>query len=536
MWKPLLMLFGTLAGCVYPPEQVSDTSTSIDSQSPAPDTAPIDTGTPDTGVPDSGTPDTGSDLPARPIPLECTDARPDLVLPELQTDADYHWRLVPLASPLLEDAWAIVIWPMEEISAYPEGLPVIVNVLIDTVLDTTYQTGPAPLTARSLGIVEVQPLPPGWTTLDATTSGELNYQGALSQEVARAAILWASGHETSEDGLTLSDVVERTTCGGRVVVSAQSSSGTTAIGALRPDRSPAYLSVAGLDLFESPSSPQFLAREGGVPFLDDDHEVDADGNGLGWDDARNLTYQVGDCDAVTCDMDYSDLRYEQGVTLADLWPTRMSVRFPGVLYLDRNQNGVLDRAKDGSPDLDGNGGYGEDEDFVFLGLIQAGQKARYSLELTNAIEENDLFSEMERPSFIPTLEDAIEWWSERSLSTDFQILAESMPSDALFSMTYTDWDHGVAIGSRPHIYQLAEIALENGVSVNLNTNREAASCVVSQDFLTGWVPSPPITSDLSEHEVQQWAFPEEVPQIRVRSAGIVGLFWNTFGPIGTCSY
>ena len=224
VWKPCMLLCGIWVGCVYPPDDLIDTSlsddSSIDSQSPSPDTDRTDTGTEDTGAPDSGGQDTGLDRPDGRMPLECTDARPDLVLPELQTDSDYYWRLVPLASPLLEEAWAIVIWPMDEISAYPEGLPVVVNVLIDTALDTGYQTGPAPLAARSLGIVEVQPLPPGWTTLDATTSGELNYHGELSQEVARAAILWAAGHETSEDGLTLSDVVERTTCGGRVVVSA----------------------------------------------------------------------------------------------------------------------------------------------------------------------------------------------------------------------------------------------------------------------------------------------------------------------------
>lgn len=528
MWKTGILACLCMVGCIEPPSDFSDTS--------GQEVATWDSVLDDSGVSqiDTGPVDTGTQVDSGRIELECTDPQLGIDLPERHSDADYHWRMVRMSSPVLEDAWALVIWPIKSWSAYEEGLPVVVNVLIDTVLDTDYRTGPKPLLDRNLGIVEVQALPPAWSTLDATTSGSLNYQGALSQEAVRTAILWASGQQASADGLTLSDVVERRTCGSRLVVAGHSSAGTTAVGALRPDKSTALQSVAGINLFEAPSHPQFLAREGGVPFLDQDLDRDSDKNGFNWDDARNLSYDPGDCDAETCALDYSQLRFESNVTLEEIWPDSISVRFPGVMYLDRNDNGLLDRASDGSPDLNQNGGYEEDEDFVFLGQIQASEMVRYSAELTTVAEEKGLFADTEWPTFLAQPDAAQEWWAERNLVSDLSSLIADWPSNGWGSITYSEVDHGVAISTRPHLVQPAKMLLSAGIPVQLNPPYQAAKCVFGEELLVSWTPAPEPLEWVDESVVQDWALPEELSSISMRTAGIVGLLWRSFGPIQTC--
>ena len=87
----------------------------------------------------------------------CMDPSEDANPPMLYGEDDLQWRLVSLESELLEDAWAIVILPTGDRAAYEEGLPVVVNVLVDTVYDSSYRTAPRPLLDPDLGVVEVQP-------------------------------------------------------------------------------------------------------------------------------------------------------------------------------------------------------------------------------------------------------------------------------------------------------------------------------------------------------------------------------------------
>ena len=120
---------------------------------------------------DSALDTSGTDTSDPESRLSCVDPSEDAIPPPLYGEDDLQWRLVSLESELLEDAWAIVTLPTEGRSAYAEGLPVVVNVLVDTVYDSSYRTAPRPMLAPDLGVVEVQPLPPGWRQGEEATSG-----------------------------------------------------------------------------------------------------------------------------------------------------------------------------------------------------------------------------------------------------------------------------------------------------------------------------------------------------------------------------
>ena len=98
-------------------------------------------------------------------------------------------------------------------------------------------------------------------------------------------------------------------------------------------------------------------------------------------------------------------------------------------------------------------------------------------------------------------------------------------------MGYSEIDHGISLSTRPHVALTAQLFEDLQLPVRLNAPYDAAACVLGEELLEDWVlPEGP----LSEAMLPTWAWPETIPQVGARTAGVVGLLWDLFGPIQTC--
>jgi hypothetical protein len=204
------------------------------------------------------------------------------------------------------------------------------------------------------------------------------------------------------------------------------------------------------------------------------------------------------------------------------------------MYLDRNQNGVLDLGTDSSPDVNGDGALTQDEDFVIMGQIQGQTGYRFSMEAITAAVSRDIFSGTEWPDFVPSEAETAEWWSHRSMAKDLQRVVEAWPDGAIAGVSYTEIDHGIALPSRPHIATLAQLFMEESVPLTLNASTEVATCVLSTDQLAFWSPAPELSGSFEETDLPLWGWPDSISSTTARYMGVLDVLWRAFGPIQTC--
>ena len=450
-------------------------------------------------------------------------------------DSARSWRVVQLPSDVIDTLYAVVYFPTDpELRAYEDGAPVMVGARPALFSDTLVTS----MVPSAWGIVEVQPVYPGWVYEDYASSGVSDAAGPLAAAALTEAIAFAAGHGHTVDGLSLRQLTGAPVCNGGVVVSANSSGIIHAARALV--ESPDLLDemVLALVAAESPHLPQAVVGDLGFTHMDPDHQVDADGNGVTWDDFRNSDYQPGSCEDGGCPIDYSQIAWEPQLSLQSVFGDYYDgLAGGGLLYLDRNDNGLLDISTAGSWDLDGDGAVEVSEDWPLLAWfdnVAPLERVMYSAEATEAALELGVVTAGAWPTHISDAQQARAFWDERSLMAMLPGIIAAAPADFGVYFTFSEVDHALAQASRPHIAQPYQALLEAGVSVRYNVSAPSMSCLVERERVAGWGGQLPWNEDLGEGELSEWALPESISGDEWRALGAAGAFWEYLGPFDRC--
>ncbi len=520
-------LAALLAGCTPPLGDSHDDSDPRDSDTGVSDAARLGPETPVEALPSSG-------LRA----LSCGSKDPPSWLPaagQVEDDPEISYRVVELDTELVERFYAVIYFPtMPFVRAYREGTPVVVvsapSLYSRTEADPHVQAG--------WGLVEVQPLFPAWTIDGMTTSGSADQGGALSGQLLREVLRFAAGERQTADGLSLRQLTHGPVCDGAVALHANSSGIFAAIQALEGFPDGLGELVLGLSTFESPHVPQGATGDLGASSMDPERSVDADGNGVTWDDARKLDYEQGSCHGELCELDYGALAWSDAYTLRDLrgglYP---SVEQRGLLYYDRNASGTLDVDEDCMLDLDGDGALGVEEDLVLLPIADPGQPDRpmwYSdVALQRAVDAGVL-DESDWPEHVATLDDTLEFWSRRNPMAVLPAVLAAAPVHFRVHVNFSTSDHGIAQPTRPHLVAFRDAVREAGWPARYNLAEDALDCMFDVHNLEQWNGELAWDADIAEGALDGYGIPIEFDHPSLRALGALAIPWEVYGPFDRC--
>lgn len=501
-----------------------------------PDTDAPDTDLPDSGPPDSdSSPDTDSAAPVNPF--ACTTGTAPADIPEPATSTDGH-RYFVLRLDTTEERYVVLILPDTGASLYTEGAPVLVTAINATHRDGNYDAGPTGAFTSDIGVIEVQPLWPGWTLDGTTPPGTPDDGGPESQATLADAVRFSAGEITTVEGWALADLVDGAVCNRTVFVMGASASGATVLGALASDPTLPAL-VAGIGLFEVPSNETFFALDLGMTALDADGATDSDGDGIGWDDYANPRYAEGDCDGDVCAVDYSLTRLDDTHSLGDVFPTLYSVGPPGVLYSDNNGNGRLDLNPGGGPDADGDGALTLADDFVYTGYVDLDTEDEFPRyyhtpgALTAAMGSGTLTVE-DWPVALATVDESAAFYDARQSRPLIAAIAPTLPAWFQADVMYSEVDHASAVGSRPQIRAIYEGFREQGLTVRYNTDQDVADCFLDASLAASWTDGPDAGVEVAEADMQAGAISVDLSRPLVRMIDVLGLIQDVYGVSPGC--
>ena len=473
----------------------------------------------------------------------CVDGRGEAPagLPEPFTDhRGMAYRLIQLDHADFDELWAIVGWPAEGATAIAEGAPVVLALPPALDLSPKWVTDPSLYFSGEVGMIVVEPVYPGWTVQGATTSGSPDGGATRSAEAAFAALEWAAGRSTSQEGWRLEQVVGVPACVRPIAMMATSGGGVPAALLLDAHAEELGTDLLGLAAFEVPSLPIFTVTDLGTPWMDPDEQADDDANGIAWDEGRNPTYAAGDCTAAGCALYYSGLSWDPAIVAGEIWPNGAGTD-PGIFFLDRNQSGGLEVGPDGrTTDLDGDGQIGADEDAYFIPHIDDHTDPThpvqvYSSELLAAAEAQALFPPGTWPAHVSTAAQVVDYWAERDMIAHTAALEGRLPSWFAVDLIYSAEPHAVAQVDRPNERLYFEALDGAGIRARYNTTVEVARCAAGAGADLGeWTPAGDWGEALSAEEMADHAFEETVSSDDMRAAGTLQLFWSAWGPVDHC--
>ncbi len=490
----------------------------------------------ETGSPD--TQDTGPFSTELSCNSDWTTAPADLPQPnDYGADGTYVYRIVQIPSDDFDELYATVFFPSDpQQKLYAAGAPVVVAVVpaLEIQYDLVAQL------SSDYGVIEVQPLYPGWSYDGIGTSGHSDLDGWGIAAALRDTIRFAAGDLDSVDGLSIGQLVGMDVCNRPLTVLGASSGGAAVARALDWFSDDLKNLVGGMATHESPSMHQFIIYDAGALWMDPNEATDGDGNGFTWDDGRNRTYQPGACDRETCNMDYSDLRRSTDVSLGEIYSMFGAIPEQEVYYLDHNGNCVLDYVQGtGTLDVDGNGYLDDDEDYVFCPhwddkADNDMDRRFYTPEVLQAAIDNSQLDPGDWPSYLATLDESTEFWQSRNMLSHVSAIAAAYPSSFRAVVEYTEEDHGVAQPTHPHVYYLYEALREDGVTVRYNGTDDMLDCVVPADKLSGWAGARQVGEYIAEEDLADYALPETVFNAMARAVGTTALIWDLWGPFDLC--
>ncbi len=526
--KSLLILAG-LSACT--PQDVLksgglDSGPAADSGLPSAwDTAPAVHLTDDTAAPPDWGCTTGTSINPREIPAP------------VDHSEGHRYRVVEVQTDAFEAYHIVVLFPPSSYrDLYDAGAPVIVTSMQSIGIGQAWVTEPRSFFPLEFGVVEVQPVHPGWVAVGSTTPGVHDGAGPQTADSLHEAIRFATGESTTTTGLSLRDLVNREICNGRVAVLGASSGGITAATALDRHLETMRSRVLGLAFYETPSLPMFVVADTGFKALDRWPTVDTDGNGIPWDEGRNPAFEGCDLTSLECSLDLDTLAWTGLVSPAEIAPTDFAVGASGVLYLDRNDNGRLDLAPDGHPDTDGDGLIGPEEDYFLLPYqdlhTSSAERQLYSPGV--ALAADALFGPGGRPTHLASAPDAAAYWSDRDAVEAVTRAVEQGVSDLHFTVAFSEEDHAIPVAERPHIGLLHAALLQAGATVRTNLDREAALCLVGEEVIGDWAGGSAPGTPLETAELQTQALPGGLPPRTGRALATLGLFWDMWGPFDSC--
>ena len=483
--------------------------------------------------------DTG-DEPQSRWPLICDDDylnAPDDLEEATQVDGSAKWlrRVVKVSDNDSSYVCLAIYFPgQKDRTLYSEGAPVAIT----AVPAMKGQEVAGSQLDYQHNMIEVQPIYPGWDLDGCTTSGDIDVGGVGAAASIRDAIRFATGELTTTDGYTLGQLVGMPVCAERVVVLGASNGAGVAHLALASWPGMLDGRVAGLALHEAPPTPQFTLQDVGAIWLDADFEVDADGNGVPWDDGANPSYEIGACRTYdTCELDYSRMNYAKRLRIDQIFPNRYNSNYPrGVIYFDANQDGHLNHLPAGTTDMNENGAVDPLEDFVFIPQWDASwldsSRMYYSPEVLDHLDQ--VFNEDDWPENIATVEAADEFWSIRSPLDFIDTITQAYRPPFRVVVEFTEIDHGIPQYSHPHVWVFNEMYLNAGARVRINGAMDMLECSVPVSALADWVIDLPPNTRVPESEMQQYAIPEDVSSTRARAASVLSVLWDVYGPFDRC--
>ncbi|MBP7866897.1 MAG: hypothetical protein KA419_13220 [Acidobacteria bacterium] len=378
---------------------------------------------------------------------------------------------------------------------YPDGSPVVV--VVPGGVGGSNLTNPFQLNADDLVVVNF--LFPGGNDPSRPdgSDGVFDFRGAGTLQALRDVLLWASGVTGDTLGRRISELSPVPVRSDDVGLIGLSNGGNLCL---------AVAGVHGAELdghlhwvvqWESPASSQAtLADFGPVKYRP---EFPAGGPFF---NPRYLGYAP-----LVCPADFSDLGYQPGA----IYP----------VFHDGNHDGVYTTVTlpDGSPspDLNGDGVLGLDEDFP-LSTLTVGGLVYHSRPVTEALAEHDVFSG-NWPAALATPSQARDFWELREAVRHYENALEAIPGLEGMVLASVS-DHVQTAPDRFHIHQLFDGWNANGAWVRINPAK-AYTVLVDPALatLTG-VPDNPANTPPADWSGADYCMPESVIGRTYQLAGV----------------
>lgn len=411
-------------------------------------------------------------------------------------------------------------------SRYEEGAPVLLTSYgALTNKGKCSEESPPPSFSSDLGSVTLQVLNTASCCRGVCSDGDLDMGGEYTQRGIAALFEFAAGERTCTLGYDLATITGRPLRQDRVALLGSSSSALTLLAAVarRPDR---FEALAAIALYESPFLPMMTSRGLGAVQCDDDHDTDSDGNGIGWDDMRNVRYEPGDCGTEGClDLDLEGIAWDPDLAMVDygMGGVPDTAVTPGVLYYDGNGNGALDLdPEDGNPDTSGDDALSASEDFVFIGTFDSSQLGtdRYwhAVELLQAALDHGALEAGDWPSHFGDVEETRAFWEDRDPQAAMATIVGHFP-DLPWLVLANAADHGVAQATRPHVVLQYQVLQDLGAEVYFEPTPEAVLELFDEEAAA--FDRLEEGAALTEENVQDHLLPDGLSGEGVRAAGAV---------------
>ncbi len=397
----------------------------------------------------------------------------------------YVW--VPSDAALPQGLVIRVTYPEDlDAARFLDSLPVVIDVVGGSGL-SSFPLPVNPLTADIPGVVHIRPSFPGEGSASWVSGGTFDQRGQHCIDAMADVVRFALGDHTLSDGRTLEDVVGMPIDTDAVGLIGRSNGGNMATITLATH--PDLEDTCFLATWESPLFDELL--DIGRSENDPDLQVDADGNGIPWDDMLNPGFTLYTCNLeVGCPVDYSLLAFDGD------W-----------IFRDGNGDGVLGDGL-GDVDLNGNGQLDDDEDFFYLYQSGQGGKLIFSTGVLDAVVDQGLFADG-WPSNVGTPEEADAHWILRSGELYFESLANANP-DLHVMVLGSQMDHVQAAKDHGHLWLAYEgfkegldwvrmnpdasyLAAETGIPVNTIPEHVVNATIPKpalHDLLVPGLPSP----------------------------------------------
>lgn len=438
----------------------------------------------------------------------CVEGKHDNLPEPWSSDRGNSYRVVEV--PLDEGGAGLVLvtFPPEGQALWSDGAGVVVVSPPSHKPDETWQEHPQSWSRASWGIVEVIALWPGWTVQGLTSPGTAEGGGEASAAVFRAALNFAVGGLSSE-GRPLEDYAEVPVCNQQVSLFSLSSGGAPLLQAVAEGASVYADRIAGVSLFEPPSIPELVVAESGAIWMDPDLDTDADDDGLTWNDARNQDLDPATCTVAGCSADYHTLTYTDALSLAPVWSGYPADLPAGLLFFDRDLDGVFSVDEHGPTDKNGDGRVGRNEDQwsrPMFAIVDDTYQLYYSSSMANAAGVLGLVPDSAAHFATPEATEA--WWARRSMGPWAAEAGAAIP-EAAWSLVFTEMPHGPALVERTGEWIVWDELTLGGAAPRWNFPKDIATCMAGGVFAE-WVGPPPADAELVGADLHAWAVPDTI--------------------------
>lgn len=285
-----------------------------------------------------------------------------------------------------------IVWPKAGAARFSDGLPVVVTINGGEKA-TEIGTPDSEIPTEYPGIVQIRVALPGGGKDPWVSGGEDDRRGAGSAQALGDVLAFALGQGTTVDGWTLDQLLDQRTDPGAVGLFGLSNGGNLALASL-VDRSDLE-STCWVGTWGTPIDSHYATPIMGDQVNDPDDEVDANGDGVTWNDMVDPDYVPWTCDLERCPGSYRDLRWNGHY-----------------LWGDRDGDGILGDGA-GLLDLDGNGMRDADEDMDYHWYTAADGRQVYALPTLQAAIDAGILPEPWPGDLLYTMEEAEAFWAQR---------------------------------------------------------------------------------------------------------------------------